>query len=209
LIIFKNWLLKCQIFIKEKDRKIYVHDPELGTIYRRKISPSNTLFLLWGLSGALANFFLSRKSDARFYLELRTKPLSIIEDLKSYKGVLINSGIVKKEDKFDEVYVTIGEWMYKLVHSQKEIIAVYSKKHREELVAVLYPYFKNLTDLHDTSIYRFIGHILKHLGREKGDVRDISKRIRKRLERKGIKKELVKKDLDVERLKETLLRLIK
>jgi hypothetical protein len=159
------------------------------------------LLLLLGLSGELANFFLSQKSKSKKYYELLRKPLSVVKDLKSYKRELISLGIVSNEDTFDKVYVQIGKWMEKFVIRSVERMP---PRKKEELVAVLYPYFKNLTSLRDTSIFKFISHIMKHLGMEKGDVRNISERISKRLERKGIKKGLDKKYLNIKRLRKTL-----
>lgn len=199
LIVFTHWLLRSPIFKQGRDG-IRLHYPGSRTITRKEITPANVVLLLLGLSGELANYFLSQKSKVQNYKHLM-KPLSMIKDLKNYKSVLIISGIVRKEDTFDEVYVKMGEWMLKLATWSLERMP---PSRKEELVVLLYPYFKNLASLPDINIYRFIAHIIKHLGTEKGDVRNISMRIRKRLERKGIKKELVEKGLDVERLRKTL-----
>jgi hypothetical protein len=201
LIIFTRWLLECPIFIQDK-HGIRLRDPGLRTIPRQKITPKNVLYLLWGLSGELANFSLSNELELRNCYELLRKPLSLVKDLKSYKRKLISLGIVKKEDKFDKVYASTGEWMVKLKNLLLEGMPPIKK---EELIAVLYPYFKKLTRLPDITIYKFISHIMKHLGVEKGDVNKIAEAMEKRLRRKGIKKELVKKTLNLDRLRKTLI----
>jgi hypothetical protein len=109
-------------------------------------------------------------------------------------------GIVK-ESAFDSVYLKIGGWMERFLTRHWERIPSAKKG---ELVLVLYPHFKNLVVLHENTIYELIAHITKHLGTEEGDVRKISERLRKRSERKGIKKKLEEKKLDIERLKKTL-----
>ncbi len=204
LAVFTRWLLKSPIFMDKNGKTFLRCRPGWHRIPKREItSPKVTLLLLFGLSGELANFFLSQKSEFKSYVKLLRKPLSIVEDLRNYKRKLISLGIVGNENKFNKVYVPIAEWMINLTMSSVEIMP--SLKHKkEELVAALYPYFKNLTRLSDPSIRMFISHIMKHLGMEKGDVRKISERIRRRLERKGIKKELEKKDIDIERLKKTI-----
>jgi len=109
LAIFTKWLLRSPIFYQDED-DLHLRDPGFRTIRRQEIIPANVFFLLLGLSGEIANFFLSQKVRTKYFVNPLRKPLFILEDLKDYKSELISLGIVRNEDTFDKVYVKIARW---------------------------------------------------------------------------------------------------
>jgi hypothetical protein len=186
----KFFLTECSIFKR-------------GTGLFRKIRKAcdgqiNLFFLFWGLAGEFAEFFLTEKEMAGNHLSLPIRFIKSVSEIYHCKDDLIALGVVKKEVSFDQKLEPIIKWAEKVLSHSPMF-----QRRRGELEARLYPYFRSLTNLTHHQISIFIANILKCTGLEKDSVKKISDKIRKRLKRREIQR-----DLDIERLRKSLVPLL-
>lgn len=193
LDIWKYFLLNLPIFKEVRNGEIKLRDPR----YSRTVQSQGRI-LLDGLCGEMINYYRSKliRVDSDFNF-LRTK-IDRLLDILSNNG-LMEYQIIKK----DTLRKILKEVRRGMKRWQKIFIKYSPDVERGQLEGDLYPYFKKLTPkLSDDGIWNCIAHILNHLGIEKGNVKQISERIRKRVDRKRFKK-----DLDVDKLKIALSQL--
>jgi hypothetical protein len=190
----KNFLLKLPIFKKTRSGEIVLRDVQ----HERAIcKPTEANLLLYGLSGELCNFYLARNSRINYDLESVKKVVdSFVDSMKTLRDELITLRVVKKNlvDKtFDRLVRWLKQWL------KKCLPMILSPPETGELESSLYPYFKGIiARISDAEIYTCLAYILKSLGIERGEIKQISERIKKRLIRRGNKTKL-----DIDRLQKT------